>query len=232
MSPGLNDRNVQVSNATVEIKMLTLSCKGVTLAVFRQFIEAPLIKEDGNLNGVAWGTVNYHPDKCADDAPPHWHVVWQQGGELRRSRVTVTYEPGLVFWSKALEHLYAASVHHWLGTGVVRYGGSGIFNVFEVHDRSKRWTWVFEYKQTDVIDEETGIKTGCHIPEELRAAVQAKSELVGVGETWEAKKQQAAKAEQDLEEARDHLDAASRRGFRPSEGSGARRGMLLRGVPS
>lgn len=105
MSPGLNDRNVQVSNATVEIKMLTLSCKGVTQAVFRQFIEAPLIKEDGNLNGVAWGTVNYHPDKCADDAPPHWHVVWQQGGELRRSRVTVTYEPGLVFWSKALEHV-------------------------------------------------------------------------------------------------------------------------------
>lgn len=73
---------------------------------------------------------------------------------------------------------------------------------------------MFEYKQTDVIDEETGIKTGCHIPEELGAAVQAKSELVGVGETWEAKKQQAAKAEQDLEVARDHLDAASRRGFR------------------
>jgi hypothetical protein len=213
MSPQLNVRNAQVSTATVEIKTLTLSGKGVTQAVFRQFIEAPLIKEDGNLNGVAWGTVNYHPDKCADDPSPHWHVVWLQGEELRRSKVTVTYEPGPVFWSKALEHLHAASVHHWLDTGEVRYGGSGIFNVFEVHDRSKRWTWVYEYKQIDFIEEETRIKTGCHIPEELRAAVQAKSELVGVGETWEAKKQQAAKAEQDLEVAMDHLDA-SRRVFR------------------
>ena len=174
MSPQLTVQNAQVSTASVEIKTLTLSGKQVTLAVFRQLIEAPLIKEGGRLNGVAWGTVNYHPDRCGDDTTAHWHVVWQLGDELRRSWVTMTYEPEPVFWSQALEHLHVASIHHWLDTGEVRYGQGGIFDVFKLDDHWKRWSWVHDYQQIDFTDEETGIKTGLHIPEGVRAAVLAK----------------------------------------------------------
>lgn len=92
--PQLTVHNAQISTATVEIKTLTISGKQVTLAVFRQLIEQPLIASDGTLNGVPWGTVNYHPDKCSSDDPRHWHVVWQDGGELRRSRVDTVLHGG------------------------------------------------------------------------------------------------------------------------------------------
>ncbi|PWT89279.1 MAG: hypothetical protein C5B54_09190 [Acidobacteria bacterium] len=82
----INLRDAQVSTATIEIKTLTVSNKQVTLAVFRQLIEQDLIAEGGNLNGVPWGLVNYHPDKCGE-YNAHLHVVWQTGRDLRRSLV-------------------------------------------------------------------------------------------------------------------------------------------------
>lgn len=83
----LTVHNAQITTATVQVKTLTISGKQVTLAVFRQLPEEPLISDDGHLNGVPWGVVNYHPDKCAD-GPRHGHVVWQRGQELLRSAVT------------------------------------------------------------------------------------------------------------------------------------------------
>jgi len=82
----INLRDAQVSTATIEIRTLTVSNKQVTLAVFRQLVEEQLIAPEGKLNGIPWGVVNYHPDKCAD-YPAHIHVVWQRENELRRSRV-------------------------------------------------------------------------------------------------------------------------------------------------
>ncbi|WP_328449896.1 hypothetical protein OG780_19410 [Streptomyces sp. NBC_00386] len=82
----LTTQNATITTATVEVKTLTISGKQVTLAVFRQLREEPVISSDGTLNGEPWGTVNYHPDKCGDE-PDHWHVVWQSGGELLRSLV-------------------------------------------------------------------------------------------------------------------------------------------------
>jgi len=86
VTPQLTINNAEIKTATVEIKTLTVSGKQVTLAVFRQLQEMPLIAEDGALNGVPWGTVNYHPDKCGADGE-HRHVVWQSGADLRRSKV-------------------------------------------------------------------------------------------------------------------------------------------------
>lgn len=82
----LTVHNAEIKTAAVEIRTLTISGKQVTLAVFRQLREDPLIAEDGTLNGVPWGTVNYHPDKCGN-ATEHWHMVWQRGPDLLRSRV-------------------------------------------------------------------------------------------------------------------------------------------------
>ncbi|MGH3305308.1 MAG: hypothetical protein ACRDOK_27320 [Streptosporangiaceae bacterium] len=84
--PQLTIHNAQLTTAKAEMVKLTVDSKQVTLAVFRQLIEEPLVDEDGNLNGVPWGTVNYHPDKCADERD-HLHVVWQKGDLLRRSMV-------------------------------------------------------------------------------------------------------------------------------------------------
>ena len=88
MTRPLTVHNAQITTAAVEVKTLTISGKQVTLAVFRQLREEPLIADDGTLNGVPWGTVNYHPDKCGNaDQADHWHVVWQRGSDLLRSRV-------------------------------------------------------------------------------------------------------------------------------------------------
>jgi hypothetical protein len=87
MNRALTVQAAEIRTAAVEIKTLTVSGKQVTLAVFRQLREKPLIAEDGALNGIPWGIVNYHPEKCAYDRPAHWHIVWQDGSELLRSTV-------------------------------------------------------------------------------------------------------------------------------------------------
>jgi hypothetical protein len=66
---------------------MTIDDRQVTLALFRQLVEEDLIaSHGGGLNGVPWGWVNYHPDRCADDGQ-HRHVVWQKGDELRRATI-------------------------------------------------------------------------------------------------------------------------------------------------
>jgi hypothetical protein len=87
MTKMLTTQNAQITTAAVEVKTLTISGKQVTLAVFRQLREEPLISEDGTLNGAPWGVVNYHPDKCGVHLTEHVHVIWQAGAELLRSRV-------------------------------------------------------------------------------------------------------------------------------------------------
>lgn len=94
MSKVLSTQHAEIITATVEIKTLTYSSRQVTKGVFAQLPEEPLISEDATLNGLPWGTVNYHPDKCAD-RPEHRHVVWQRGSELLRSTAYVPAHAGL-----------------------------------------------------------------------------------------------------------------------------------------
>jgi hypothetical protein len=102
VTTSLTVHNAEIKTATVEIQTLTISGKQVTLAVFRQLREEPLISDDGVLNGEPWGTVNYHPDKCGPnaDVTDHLHVVWQRGADLLRA--SVECEPIWPwFWSDA-----------------------------------------------------------------------------------------------------------------------------------
>lgn len=81
----INVEQAAIRTATVTVRALTIDKRQVTLAVFRQLISKPVIdRETGEFRGLPWGTVNYHPDKCADDTP-HLHAVWQDGDELRRA---------------------------------------------------------------------------------------------------------------------------------------------------
>lgn len=87
MPKQLTTLNATITTAAVEVKTLTISGKQVTLAVFRQLLEEPLLHPlDATIEGTPWGRVNYHPDKCGD-APEHLHVVWQKGAELRRTTI-------------------------------------------------------------------------------------------------------------------------------------------------
>lgn len=75
-----------VRAATAQIHTLTIDDHQVTPVVFGQLPRAPLINHEGALNGEPWGTVNLHPDQCADDLP-HQHVVWQGPASLSRDRI-------------------------------------------------------------------------------------------------------------------------------------------------
>lgn len=88
--PTLTVQSAEVRTATVEIKTLTISGRQVTLSVFRQLRERPVIGDDGlTLNGVPWGVVEYHPDPKACPAGDHLHVIWSRGSELFRDAVPV-----------------------------------------------------------------------------------------------------------------------------------------------
>jgi len=106
--PPLTVHNAEIHTASVEIKTLTLKGKQVTLAVFRQLRESPLIAESGDLNGVPWGIVNYHPDKC-DRSPAHWHVVWQRGSDLFRAAVLTDPFEG-PYWPEEGDRFLASHV--------------------------------------------------------------------------------------------------------------------------
>ncbi|MEU4807415.1 hypothetical protein [Actinosynnema sp. NPDC023587] len=117
--PPLTVRNAAITTASVEIKTLTVSGKQVTLAVFRQLREVPVVTDEGMLAGQPWGVVNYHPDKCANMSE-HWHVVWQDGEDLRRSFVTVVpvYQ---TFWSEDGDRFVTSCVHDLITTGRTPY---------------------------------------------------------------------------------------------------------------
>jgi hypothetical protein len=104
----LTTRNAQVMTATVEIQTLTVSNKQVTLALFRQLPDKPLVKGDGELNGQPWGWVNYHPDRHGCEVGGHLHVVWQDGEQLCRARVDRPDRPDALFYPDGAEDLVQA----------------------------------------------------------------------------------------------------------------------------
>lgn len=117
----LTAENAVIKTASVEVKTLTISGKQVTLAVFRQLPRRELF--DGEtlaLNGIAWGTVNYHPDKCHDEAE-HIHVVWQDKQSLARFNFPerVGYQPKAVWHRQRMTLTYA---HALIGEAVKEHG--------------------------------------------------------------------------------------------------------------
>lgn len=105
-----------VRTAAVEIKALTVNGKQVTMGLFRQLKNEPLVDiETGLLRGVPWGTVNYFFGSCSAD---HSHIVWQSGDELRRSCELWTHPrrvaPTIADQINAWEDCITADVHAYL----------------------------------------------------------------------------------------------------------------------
>ncbi|MFG3136081.1 hypothetical protein ACGFZA_07645 [Streptomyces sp. NPDC048211] len=137
MTRQLTTQNATITTAAVEVKTLTISGKQVTLAVFRQLKEEPLIADDGTLRGEPWGTVNYHPDKCAAGSG-HLHVVWQKGTEIRRSRVDD--DPSFDFVSgvsRSSAHWYSSTAANRYLTALVYMGlKAGNESILDARPRS------------------------------------------------------------------------------------------------
>jgi hypothetical protein len=74
-------KQANLETVSVQIQVLKVGSKQMTLSVFRQLDEEPAFNEwTGKLKGSLWGRVNYTwagHDNCV-------HVVWQYGDELRR----------------------------------------------------------------------------------------------------------------------------------------------------
>ncbi|MFI6468734.1 hypothetical protein ACIBL5_00475 [Streptomyces sp. NPDC050516] len=99
MAQQLTTQNATITTVAVQVKAITISGRQVTQSVYRQLREEPLAAYDGTLNGIPWGIVNHCPErKFWDSARCEWlpcssglghlHVVWQNGDQLRRARVT------------------------------------------------------------------------------------------------------------------------------------------------
>lgn len=119
----LTVHNASVTTMAVEVKTIKIDNRQVTQGIFRQLIEEPLIAEDGTLNGVPWGHVTWHPERCDDSKRRHWHIVWQRGSELRRAWVATVPDfdldaarggEGATFWCDEADILITARVSDWL----------------------------------------------------------------------------------------------------------------------
>jgi hypothetical protein len=72
-----------VRPAKVELQIISISGKQMTLAVFRQLEVENVINSELQIQGKLWGRVNYCWSIC-DRSPSHIHVIWQKDDELRQ----------------------------------------------------------------------------------------------------------------------------------------------------
>lgn len=76
---------VAVQRLMVEVQVMKIGAKQVTLSMFRQFqSEKSICDKTGQLNIDPWGYVNHHID-CDKTEHEHLHVVWQDGRSIKRS---------------------------------------------------------------------------------------------------------------------------------------------------
>jgi hypothetical protein len=115
-------RTITTQEATVdimqvEIQVLKVGKKQVTMGLFRQLPHEPLLEgEDVHLRGVPWGHVNYWWDgdgSQADDGP-RLHVVWQQDTVLYRSVIDRQPPRPTRRWLRSLRETVMDRLFIWL----------------------------------------------------------------------------------------------------------------------
>ncbi len=92
----LTTDDVTIKTLAVEVKVMKIDKRQVTLAVFRQLPEEPILDIlTGELIGIPWGRVNYCPD--CKNTYPHFHIVWQKGNKLCRATIETRWSSGPSF---------------------------------------------------------------------------------------------------------------------------------------
>jgi len=94
-NPLIRGKEAIVHTASIEVRVLTINGKQLTLSVFRQIPYGVLVNRlTGKFNGTAWGWVNYFwtgAEEYDDIGVLHLHVVWQKGNTLYRDLVPGSY---------------------------------------------------------------------------------------------------------------------------------------------
>lgn len=86
MEKTITIHQAEVETFTVQVKVITVNNRKMTLSVFRQlekrnFVHHNTLKTQGEI----WGRVNYHWDGCGgDNEAKHQHIVWQEGESIYR----------------------------------------------------------------------------------------------------------------------------------------------------
>ncbi|SRR6266702_1961300 len=117
------DKSITITDASIkqvsiEVKVIKIDNKQMTLAVFRQLHEEPIIHPDtGELTGLPWGRVNYHIG--CEEQDLHFHVVWQKGSELRRSLVSLPWKNGVSDRWNRLDNLACALAKGFLFAQII-----------------------------------------------------------------------------------------------------------------
>lgn len=87
----INVDEAVIRTAAIEIRMLVVDRRKVTLSLFRQFQQRAVIDPTtGQQKGLPWGLINYFwpgCDQLHDGSERHLHVLWQDGMELYRDCV-------------------------------------------------------------------------------------------------------------------------------------------------
>jgi hypothetical protein len=91
VSRPIDKRHAIIHTASIDVKIMRLDKKQVTLSVFRQLKERKIFELEFyqvgdswnpkvTLLGTPWGIVNYVWDKC--ESWTRYHLVWQDGNEI------------------------------------------------------------------------------------------------------------------------------------------------------
>jgi hypothetical protein len=81
-------KEASVSTLSVEIKAIHINNRQLTLSIFKQIPEESILDANYEIKGVVWGRVNYFWKDAEQKRDSTIHIVWSNGSELRRSRVT------------------------------------------------------------------------------------------------------------------------------------------------
>lgn len=84
----ISTNRATIRTATIQVKVIRIDNRQMTLSVFRQLEQLNIIDGDtGELLGHPWGIVRYCPDTMCKEIGSHIHVVWQVDNLLFRSTV-------------------------------------------------------------------------------------------------------------------------------------------------
>jgi hypothetical protein len=215
---------------SVEIRALKVGRKQMTVTLFKQLREHPLIDGDGYLQGTPWGIVNHHPDRC--ESPGHQHIVWvsAQGGDLLRHRLSLQPDFDLPdqrqepFECEQADRMLSFRVHEWLQgrleeaplhKGLLHYNASVMYSVADLRVQATMSTAAFtaaeaRRKVTDPGWSERPVSAGWVRPP-LVDPDDALSELAAEVTTWggtyeEVYAEFEAAVQQELDRRERHRD--------------------------
>lgn len=122
MEKRISVQQADIKTATIDVKVLSLNNRNLTLSVFRQIPVGNLIDPKTiALNGTVWGQVNYYWGDYGKfaDSPLHTHILWATPeGELRRSIISkkmmippkdlfeLLMEDGSIIYEQRYHHQY------------------------------------------------------------------------------------------------------------------------------